>query len=198
MPQHLKIEVEGKLVGWLSTRNKGTFTFRLFNIRKTIYNVRLRVPEIGNEFELHDVDTGVQRQPRDSQAQAEDFRDDFIHARRCIAGAVASSDKFLQLLREQDTPEYTEMKSIIMRLMTNRFDRGLIQVHRIDNASVNVVVIIGVGANRVPNSSPKEECELIYEGIDASGTFTQTERALKILRSIGPDLLQTLEDRASH
>jgi hypothetical protein len=85
-----------------------------------------------------------------------------------------------------------------MQLKTNRKDRGLIQVHPINNKSVNVIVTIGIGANRVENASPIDKCKLTYEGIDASGTFTQTERALKILRSIGPGLLQALLDRASH
>ncbi len=188
MPQHLKIEVEGRLVGCLSTSNKGS----------KLYDVMLRVPELGIDISLTDVDTGVQRQPQDAEAREDDFRDDFTHARRCIAGAVASADNFLRQLREHGTTKYVEMKPIMMRLMTNNFDRGFIQVHPNDNESVNVDVIIGVGAKRVPNSSPKEKRELAYEGIDASGTFTQTERALKILSSIGPGLLQSLEDRASH
>jgi len=37
MPQHLKIEVEVRLVGWLRTRSKGG----------TIYDVSLCVPELG-------------------------------------------------------------------------------------------------------------------------------------------------------
>lgn len=188
MPQHLKIEVEGRLVGWLSTSNKGG----------TLYDVSLFIPELGTDISLTDVDTGVQRQPQDAKARDEDNRDDFTHARRCIAGAVASADNFLQELREQVTPGYAEMKPIMIRLMTNTYDRGLIQVHPIDNESVNVYVIIGVGANRVPNSSPKDKYELTWEGIDASGTSSQTARALKVLRSIGPTLLQALSERVSH
>jgi hypothetical protein len=188
MPQHLKIEVEGRLVGWLSTSNKGG----------TLYDVRLRVPELGTDISLPDVDTGVQRQPQDPKARANDFRDDFTHARRCIAGAVASADNFLQKLQEQGTPKYAEMKPIMMRLMTNNFDRGFIQVHPSDNESVNVDVSIGVGANRVPNSLPKHKCELNWQEIDASGTYSQTARALKVLHSIGPALLQALSERASH
>lgn len=188
MPQHLKIGVEGRLVGQLTTRNKGG----------TLYDVGLRVPELGIEKWLTDVDTGVQRQPQEEEAKKEDFGDDFTHVRRCIAAVVASADNFLQQLRENATPEYAEMKPIMVRLKTNKKDRGLVQVHPSDNESVNVVVIIGVGANRVCNASPKDKFELAYEGIDASGTFTQTERALMILRSIGPDLLQSLEDQASH
>ena len=188
MPQHLKIEVEGKLVGWISTSNKGG----------TIYDVSLRVPEIGSNFSLPNVDTGVQRQPQDSQAGAEDSRNDFAHARRCIAGAVASSNYFLKKIRKHGSLIYTELKPLIMRLMTNLYDRGCIKVHPIDNESVNVVVTIGVGANRVPNSSPKDKFELTYEGIDVSGTFTQTERAFRVLLSIGPDLLRSLADQASN
>ena len=188
MPQNLKIEVEGRLVGWLSTGNKGG----------TLYDVRLRVPELGTDISLTDVDTGVQRQPQDAEASAEDFRDDFTHARRCIAGAVASADNFLHQLREHSSPQYAEMKPIMMRLMTNDFDRGFIHVHPSDNESVNVDVIIGVGASRVPDSSPKDECELTWEGIDASGATSQTARALKVLRSIGPTLLQALSERAAH
>ena len=186
MPQHLKITVEGQLAGWLSTSSKSG----------TVYDVRLRVPEIGASFSCHDVDIGVQRQPQDSQARAEDFRDDFTHARRCIAATIVTSDEFIQLLRERDTSRYAEMKPITMRLMTNAFDRGLVQVHPIDMNSVNVVVIIGVGAKRVCDPLPKDRCELTYEGIEVSGTSTQTERALEILRAIGPVLLQALADKA--
>jgi hypothetical protein len=188
MPQHLKIEVEGRLVGWLSTSNKGG----------TLYDVRLQVPELRTDISLPDVNTGVQRQPQDSKVCIEDFRDDFTHARRCVAGAVASANYFFQKLQEQVTRENAEMKPIIMRLMTNNFDRGFIQVHPIDNESVNVDVIIGVGANRVPNSSPKDKFELNWKEIDASGTYSQTARALKVLHSIGPTLLQALSERASH
>jgi hypothetical protein len=187
MPQHLKIEVEGRLVGWLSTFNKSG----------TLYDVKLRVPELGIDIFLPDVDTGVQRQPQDSKACANDFKDDFTHARRCIAGAVASADNFLQKLQEQGTPEYAEMKPITMRLMTNKYDRGFIQLLPSDNESVNVDVVIGVGANRVPDALPKDKCELTWQEIDASGTYSQTARALKVLHSIGPALLQALSERAS-
>jgi hypothetical protein len=186
MPQHLSFEVEGHLVGLLSTGNKGG----------TKYDVRLCVPEIGIRFSLPDVDTGVQRQPQERQARLEDRRDEFTHARRCIAAAVATSDRLVELLREQDAAGCAEVKPITMRLMTNRFDRGPVQVEPINDKLVNVVVIIGVGTQRVPNASPKDKCELAYESIDASGTTTQTERALKVLKSIGPDLLRSLEDRA--
>jgi hypothetical protein len=185
VPQHLKIEAEGNLVGCLSTSNKGG----------TRYDVRLRVPELGAVFSLADLDTGIQRQPQDDKARAEDFKDDFIHVRRCIAATVAGSDCFLKKLREQGAQAYVDMKPILMHLMTNDFDRGLIQIHPIDNESVNVVVTIGVGSKRVPNSSPKDKYELDYEDVDVSGTSTQTERALKALRSIGPDLLRSLADR---
>lgn len=186
MPQYLSFEAEGHLVGLLRTSNKGG----------TKYDVSLCVPEIAS-FSLRDADTGVQRQPQDSQAKAEDFGDDFTHARRCISAAVATSDRFLELLRKQDGAGCAEMKHITMRLMTNRFDRGLVQVEPINDIFVNVVVIIGVGTQRVPNASPKDKCELAYEGIDASGTASQTERALKVLKAIGPDLLRSLEDPAS-
>ena len=188
MPQHLKIEVEGRLVGWLSTSNRGG----------TRYDVRLRVPELGTDISLTDVDTGVLRQPQDSKARAKDFVNDFTHARRCIAGAVASADNFLQKLHEQCIQEYKEMKPIMMRLMTNNFDRGFIQVHPIDNELVNVDVIIGVGENRVPNASPKDKWELNLQEINASGMYSQTVRALKVLLSIGPTLLTVLSERSSH
>jgi hypothetical protein len=188
MPQHLKIEVEGRLVGWLSTHNKGG----------TLYDIRLRVPEVGTDFWLPDADTGVQRRPQDSKARADDFRDDFTHARRCIGGAIASADNLLQKLQESGAPEYAEMKPITMRLMTNEFDRGFIHVLPRDHELVDVDVIIGVGAHRVPSSSPKEKCELNWQGIDASGMYSQTARALKVLQSIGPALLQALSERAAH
>lgn len=188
MPRHLKIEFEGKLVEWLSTKNKGG----------TMYDVSLRVPETGSCISYPDVDTGVQRQPQDSQARADDFRDDFTHARRCIAGAVASSDYFSKKLRERSPATFSELKPFIMRLMTNSCDRGSIQVHPVDNKTVDVVVTIGGGANRVPASSLKGEFELTYEGVDISGMLTRTERAPKALRSIGPALLKSLADRSSH
>jgi hypothetical protein len=188
MPQYLKIEVEGRPVGCLCTSNKGG----------TLYDVILGVSELGIDISLTDVDTGVQRQPQDPKARAEDFRDDFTHARRCIAAAVTSADKFLQRLREHGTPEYAKMKPIMMRLMTNNFDRGYIQLHPSYNESVNVEVLIGVGPNRVPDSLPKGECKLTWEGIDASGATSQTARALSVLRSIGPTLLQALSERAAH
>ncbi len=188
MPQLLKIEVEGELVAWLSTYNKGG----------TIYDVILCVAEIGATFRLPDVDTGVQRQPQGDQARCEDFKDDFAHARRCVAAALASSNRFLQLLRKQGSLEYAEIRPITIRLMTNRYDRGLVQVDPIERELVYVVAAIGVGDNRVPNSLPKSKCEFAFEGLDISGALTHTERALKVLHSIGPSLLQSLEARASH
>jgi hypothetical protein len=185
MPQHLKIDVEGELVAWLSTSNKGG----------TLYDVSLCVPELNIDIPAPNVDTGVERQPQDPEARAAEFRNDFTHARRCIAAAVRSADNFLHHLREHGTPEYAEMKPIVMQLMTNHYDRGFIQVHPSDDGSVDVDVVIGHGPNRVPNSSPKDECKLTWEGIDASGVHSQTERALKVVRSIGPELLRALEEQ---
>lgn len=182
MPQHLKIEVGSKLVACLSTSNKAD----------TVYDVTWRIPEIKTEMSLTDVDTGVQRQPQEAEACAKDFKDDFTHARRCIAAAFASSDKLLKHLREHGPPEPKKMKPIIMRLMTNNFDRGFIEVHPSDNESVNVKVLIGVGENRVPDSLPKNEWEWTCEGIDVSGTGLHTVRALTVLRSIGQTLLRAL------
>jgi hypothetical protein len=147
---------------------------------------------------LPDRDTGVQCQPQDKEAQRADFRDDFIHARRCIAAAVKTEEEFRQALREQEIGVCAEVKPMTMRLMSREYDRGKVEVHPIDNESVNVAVIIGVGDNRYVNALPKEPWELAFKDIDASGTATLTERALKVLSAIGPDLLQALEERASH
>ena len=182
MPQHLKIEVEGQQVAELRTRNKG----------ETLYNVRLCVPELETECFHPNVNTGVQRQPQDDAGRAEDFRDDFTHARRCIAAAFATADEFLEQLGEQGAPEYTEIKPITMWLMTNDIDRGVIQIHPGDKESVNVDVVIGAGANRVPNALPKHEWKWTREGVGAPGATSQTARALTILRSLGGELLHAL------
>ena len=167
-------------------------------LKITQYDITLCVPELGTDILLRDVDTGVLSQPQNEEAHEKDFRNDFTHARRCIAGAFASSDKLIQHLQEHDTPEYAKLKPIEMRLMTNNFDRGVFQVQPSDNESVNVNVLIGIGDNLVPNSLPKDIWKQTWEGIDVSGATAQTERALNVVDYIGGTLLQALSEQASH
>ena len=188
MPQHLRIEVEGRLAGRLTTYNKGRGIAQ--------YDVTLCVPELQTDFFLSDVDTGVQSQPQDQKARAKDWQDDFTHARRCIAGAFASSDEFLKRLKENGTPEHAKLRPIMMRLMTNKFDRGFIQVEPSDNELVNVKVVIGSGGNRVLDAFPKEAWRRTWKGIDAAGATSQTERAFEIIGCIGCKLLQKLSEQA--
>ena len=188
MPQHLKIEVGAELVACLSTSNKAD----------TQYDINWRIPEVGIEMSFVDVDTGVQRQPQDPEAREKDFQDDFVHARRCIAAALACSDKLLQHLQNHCSQQIADMKPIIMRLMTNNFDRGLIQIHPSENESVSVSVFIGVGSNRIPDSFPREKWEWSCEGIGISGVQSQTARALTVLRSIGETLLIALSSQSEN
>lgn len=186
MPQHLKICAGDTLVAQLSTGNKGG----------TLYKIDLKVIELNLELSLPEVDTGVQRQPQDPDQQIADFRDDFTHARRCIAGADASSEVFVQQLEKHSTSGPAETKPITMLLMTNKFSRGIISVSPSGNQTVDVNVRIGGGKCRVPDALPSSESQLLWEGVETSDSGSQTARALKVLKSIGPDLLQELSDRA--
>lgn len=187
MPQHLKICVEDTLVGQLSTGNKGG----------TRYRVRLLVTELAMDPSPTVVDTGVQCQPQDQEEKRADFKNDFTHARRCIAGLVSSSEHFLQQLERDRAADQVESRPITMRLLTNMFGRGIISVNPVDDQSVDVNVRIGAGGCRVPDALPRTECQLSWEGVQTSGSRSQTARALKVLRSIGPNLLRELSDRAT-
>lgn len=185
MPQHLNIEVEGKLVGRLTTSNKDD----------TLYDITLCVPELGFDILLHDVNTGVQRQPQDAEARVKDYRNDFKHTRRCIAAAFVASCKLLQHLQVHNFTDYAEIKPIKMQLMTNQFNRGYIQVQPSDNETVSVKIVIGAEDNRVSGAYPKGKWVWTCEGIDISGIASQTGRALKVIHNIGKELLQALSEK---
>jgi len=167
MPQHLKIKCNKTLVAWLSTYNQGGSN----------YKIHLRVPEIGSEYTIPTLDTGVQRQPQDPQAKKEDFRDDFTHVRRCIAGTYKGSELFLREIYKITDNIFKEVKPINMYLMTNDFDRGLIHIEPTSDNEANVEVSIGKGSNRVTNSTPTDTYVFSYGGIDFSEK-TVTVRAL--------------------
>lgn len=186
MPQHLKICAGDTLVAQLSTGNKGG----------TLYKISLEVIELNIELSLPEVDTGVQRQPQHPDEHRADFRDDFTHARRCIAGAHAASKVFLQQLERRSTSGAAEMKPITMLLMTNKFSRGIISASPNGNQTVDVNVRIGGGKCRVPDAFPSDESQLYCDGVETSTSDSQTAHALKILKSIAPILLQELSDRA--
>ena len=188
MPQHLKIEVEGTLIGLFSTGNKGG----------TIYDIRLHIPETGTDYSILDVDTGVERQPQDPQDKRKDFQNDLIHARRCIAGVVSSVENLLGQ-RQADSKKVPEqIKPITMQLMTNSYDRGIIKAQPINEEVSNVVVSFGVGANRFQNAIPKDKLELEFKAVKIPGTGTHIERALYLLSSLGPALLQFLGEQISY
>jgi hypothetical protein len=188
MPQYLKIEVEGTIIGLFSTGNKGG----------TIYDISLQVPEIGTDYSIPDVDTGVQRQPQDPQERRKDFQNDLIHARRCIAGIVSSAEKLLVLLQADSKQITSDIKPITMNLMTNSYDRGIIEAQPIEDQLTDVIVTFGMGANRFQNAIPTDKLELEFKAIKTSRTGTHIERAFYILSSIGPTLLQYIGKQISH
>jgi hypothetical protein len=183
MPQHLRIEVEDEPMARLTTYNKGN----------TVYDITLCVPETCTDILLSDVDTKVPRQPQDDEGRKKDYRDDFKHARRCVAAAFTSSDRLLRHLRANRLSGHAKMKPIMMRLMTNKNDRGLIQALPMEDDSFHVTVIIGAGKNRVSDSLPEAEWQWTCEGISVSGAVSHTERALMIVRAIGESLQDELE-----
>lgn len=123
-----------------------------------------------------------------------DSKNDFIHARRCIAAILASADKLLDLLNKCEPKRLTDLNPITMRLMTNDKDRGLIRAQPNNNRKFDVTVTIGVGNNRVDDSLPKNEWKWSRPDFEVYDYPSQMERSLAIIQSIGGKLLEELPE----
>lgn len=184
MPQHLRVEVEDSMVGRLTTYNKD-------GCGNTLYDLTLCIQELETDFFLPGVDTKVPRQPEPPEERKADFQNDFMHAIRCIAAVVESANEFLTYLHKCKPEGIIDIKPITMRLMTNKFDRGIIQV-KPSNRNSDVSVIIGTGNNRVKESYPKDEWKWSRLNVEECDMTSQMGRALAIIKTIGPDLLSAL------
>lgn len=183
MPQYLTIEDSEGCAGQLSTSNRGD----------TFYDVKLRAESPPFERTLTNVDTGVQRQPQEEAAQAEDFRCDFVHAKRAIAAAIATADQFATELSASSGGVHWSGPSFRMRLRTNHVDRGSIRVETSDDDGWVSKLTIGDGFSRAPNAIPEkpQEFEWIASGPRDSGSLVL--QALHVIRKAGPKLLEALD-----
>lgn len=188
MPQHLNLEVDGVLTGRISTSNKGG----------TLYDVCWFRPDGGLELSLTDVDTGVPRQPQTPDAMERDFKNDFTHSKRAIAAATKTATRFLFELPKALTERPLGSGRVVIRLRTNKFDRGVNDLQPVQGDRVDVRVRIGTGPNRPHGALPKEVVEFTQEGIDVVDVTSSVALVLQVFASVGPSLLEQLSELEQH
>ena len=176
MPQHLHIASGDDIVGIITAINLGG----------TRYGVLLKNTH-GRLVDLIEVDSGVERQPQDAEAQQEDFKNDFTHVRRGIAAASVAASHFRQRLIEQGVTE-TVARDIKTQLWTDDFGRGIIDISLVAEGRAKVRLVVGTGPDRVPGASPREPRK--FEPIDTSIPLggSHLTRALAVLENVGHDL----------
>jgi hypothetical protein len=184
MPQHLSIKANKIEIATMMTSN----------VSDTKYDVFWQQSG-GERIKLPGVDTGIQRQPQVQSEQEEDFINDFIHARRALGAACATSDIFQKYLKfdgglEENTDE------IQVELRTNEFFRGNVFIKIDDNNSATITVEIGSEPVQFQNSHPKVVEKLIKHIQLPIENKTSLMLALNVLKSEGAWMLSALEKRA--
>lgn len=84
-----------------------------------------------------------------------------------------------------------------MLLETNKYDRGFIALTPIDVEHVDFELQIGVFENRCPYARPQEVWKEMWTRVDISGANSHSEMALKVLDSVGLDMLEKLPQSAA-
>ncbi|QDT65621.1 hypothetical protein [Calycomorphotria hydatis] len=185
MPQQLQVFVGNNQIAQMTTGNLGG----------TKYKILLSITGLGQIMELDSVDTGVQRQPQEPFARRKDGQNDFAHARRCIAAAVAAHlDIITAVSKHSETS--IEAKQIELKLKTNEIDRGTITVEPTSDTQQNVKVSIGLGNNRFPGAQPSIVSIKEWYDVSIPCPTTHTERAFATVAAIGEELLDWLSDEA--
>lgn len=187
MPQYLRIEAAGALVGKMSTSHRPE--------TDTCYDVSWQEPG-GVELFLPNVDTGIPRQPSDCIEKQRDFRNDFTHARRSVGAAVVTAPRFLEQLALTETEGERSTEGVLIRLSTNLVDRGMISIQRQQGGRADVKVRIGTGPNRAEDAYPPDVVEFACQDIDTAGVASPLALAVQVLASAGPRLLRMLDEGA--
>lgn len=189
MPQHLEIVLHGQTIGCVTTGNRSG----------TVYSVFLTVA--GHRLEAGNIDTGVQCQPQEPEARKKDFRNDFTHARRGIAGATRAAENLRKQLTELSLARAAPLP-LTIRLYTKVWDRGVIKVWDRgvikvlpigkDSTRVQVQLLVGTGPHRRDSAIPSKPYPFETVETDVRCDVSHVERALEVFEKVGESLVETL------
>ena len=186
MPQHIYIkDSTGNQVAEMSTSHTAN----------TSYDIRWCGND-GSTYSYPSTNTGIQRQPSESQARRQDFQNDRVHARRSIGAAYATAQQVLDELKPKSTEGAHLAGTILICLATNQFDRGEISIAPSGECCVDITLQIGTGPRRTPNATPTTVLEFTRKGVGVDAAGGPFAIALAVLASQGQWMLDVLKDTA--
>lgn len=184
MPQFLRFEVKGVELASMKTSHRSG----------TSYAVEWRVAS-GVVLSLHAVDTGVQCQSGGRIKRQQDFRNDFIQARRAVAAASLTAEQFLRVLQNSEGQSDKECDAVVIRLCTNQIDRGTIIIQAEHGCGATLCMRIGTGPRRPPNAKPTQVEQFCCKPDDIPGKTSALALALQLLADEREWLMRSLQGR---
>lgn len=187
MPQLLQVEVKNHTIAWMKSER--------LREGDTRYKVTWSMQGVKDKY-FDNVDTGIPSQLTSNETISDDFKNDFLHARRAIGAAVKTFSRYfteLQYLNYIGTEE--KISDVIIHLESNGNYRGKICI-RPKGQKVAIEVIIGNGKNRHVNAYPSGEVSFSCTIEKPSSCKSTLELAVWIIKNKSEWLFSELETRA--
>jgi hypothetical protein len=184
MPQYLIIVVGGATIAQMKTSHRN-------GSRYDIYWTSIQ----GCQREFPDIDKGVECQPSVGNAheRTQDFRNDFIHARRAISAASSTAKRFLDDLNYRVQTDKKTIETVQIVLKTNCYDRGRITIVPNDDQEATLTMEIGTGPCRPRRAIPVQAKSFTKDGINILGVNSSIAMASHVFDSECTWMLNKLE-----